>query len=258
MNQYVYWKKRLSFWLSIMVSALVIWGGYLFFTKSLENQVLMAALSLMLTYLVAFILFFWFSHIIMIDRLQGNVIKIIPMQFPEIANIINNQSAFMGIKKVPTMYLLESGGILNAFATHFVGRNYVMVYADMIEKAFSEGKNVVEFIMAYELAHIKKNPLLKRLFIFTAIFFFPLTLAYSRTCEYTCDHFDFAQNDSSAKRSLVLLSAGKFFYDKVNIEEYLKTSLSERIFAKWFSEKLSTHPHTTNRLRRILKLGNEF
>ena len=87
------------------------------------------------------------------------------------------------------MYLIQSGGILNAFATRFMGRNYVVIYSDIMEKAFSDGTEVVEFIIGHELTHIKQNHLIKRLLIMPANLLFLLTLAYSRACEITCDSF---------------------------------------------------------------------
>ena len=50
--------------------------------------------------------------------------------------------------------MVQSGGLLNAFATRFSFRNLVVLYSDVMELAYEQGESAVDFIIAHELAHI--------------------------------------------------------------------------------------------------------
>jgi Zn-dependent protease with chaperone function len=219
--------------------------------NALENIEMMTTFIIFAVYIIILFLFLLFSHIIMIGRLQGNAIKVTERQFSEINALVIKDCEKLGIKKIPTVYIMQSGGILNAFATRFVGRNYVVLYSDIIEKAFENGIDVVDFIIAHELVHIRKKHIIKRILIFPANIILLLTLAYSRACEYTCDINASKIVPSGAQKGLVLLSAGKHLYNRVIIEEYINDSMNEKTFAKWFAEILSTHPHLVKRIVKI-------
>lgn len=248
----VFWKEHLYFWLSLVVTI----GVYYLIIDSIisliNNPQLLTTMIVFLVYIVFIVLYVVFMKIILIGHLQGNAVRITEKQFPEIFTILTHQCIRLQIKKAPTMYLIQSGGILNAFATRFMGRNYVVIYSDIMEKAFSDGTEVVEFIIGHELTHIKQNHLIKRLLIMPANLLFLLTLAYSRACEITCDSFASVLSPNGAEKGLVLLAAGKNLYSRVNIMEYIKEAENEKTFAKWFSEKMSTHPHITKRLSKLL------
>ena len=218
----------------------------------LEDTSLLTTGIVFIVYIIFIILFFLISHITLVGHLQGNAIQITTKQFPEIYSLLESQCESLGMKKIPTLYLIQSGGILNAFATRLAGKNYVVLYSDIFEKAYSDGKDVVEFILAHELVHLKRNHILKRLLVFPANILLILTLAYSRACEITCDSYASEISPSGSKRGLVLLSAGTSLYSKVNIEEYIYCANKKKTFAKWLSEILSTHPHISKRIDRLM------
>ncbi|MBI9109336.1 MAG: M48 family metallopeptidase [Spirochaetales bacterium] len=246
-------KENIYFTISLVASIII----YFFIIKSiaeaLRNPQDFVANIVLIIYVVMIILFWIFSHIMMIGRLHGNAVKVTEKQFPEIYDIAVKNCRALEIKKIPTIYLLQSGGLLNAYATRYIGRNYVVLFSDIMEKAFDNGIDVVDFIVAHELTHIKKNHILKRLFIIPANIIFLLTLAYSRACEYTCDLNASVAAPNGCEKGLVLLAAGKHLYEKVNIEEFINDSINEKSFAKWFAEVFSTHPHLTNRIKNIRK-----
>jgi len=159
----------------------------------------------------------------------------------------------LGLEKIPTVYLVQAGGLLNAYATRFFGRNYVVLYSDILETAFEEGNKAIEFIIAHELGHIKRKHMTKNLLLFPSAFIPFLAKAYSRACEYTCDQIGLAFSPAGAISGLLVLAAGKQLYKKVNTPEYLLSANEERGFWKWFAEIVSTHPNLPKRIQQMSK-----
>ena len=255
---HVYWKERLYFILSLLITIGIYYGVIKMVINIRYSPELLATYFILIFYIVLIVLYLFLSKIILIGHIQGNAVEISEKQFSEIYNVLKSQCEKMKINKLPRMYLLQSGGALNAFATRFVGRSYVVIYSDIMEKAFSDGEDVVEFVIAHELAHIKRRHILKRLLILPDNVIFLLTLAYSRACEITCDNMAFELSPKGAERGLILLSAGNKLFARVNLEEYVNEVRKEKTFVKWFSEILSTHPHISNRIVKIIRYKEEM
>src|SRR5215475_5991812 len=62
-------------------------------------------------------LFFFFAHLALIAHVRGSSIKLGPQQMPALYNRAVNIAQRIGMKRVPDVYLHQSGGVLNAFAT---------------------------------------------------------------------------------------------------------------------------------------------
>ena len=198
---------------------------------------------------IALVLLFQFG--ILIGYIKGNAVKINETQFSDIYATVVKQSTALGLSYVPDVYLLQVGGLLNAFATRFFGRNYIVIYSDVLEEAYEDNKAAVDFIIGHELGHIKRNHLTKNLLLFPSAFMPFLNAAYSRACEYTCDSIGACLSPQGAQQGLLLLAAGKRLYKKVNIDSYVAQTYQEGGFWKWFAEKVSTHPNLTKRLEKF-------
>lgn len=83
----------------------------------------MISVYLIVFYLVLFVLFLFFRLGVLIGYLKGNAIKMSKNQFAEIHQIVVNQVELLGLTTTPKVYILQSGGILNAFAASFMGSN---------------------------------------------------------------------------------------------------------------------------------------
>ena len=79
----------------------------------------------------------------MIGYLKGNAIRINDNQFPDIYTIATEQARSLGLAEVPTIYILQKGGSLNAFATRFFGRNFIVLYSDILETAYEKGNKAI-------------------------------------------------------------------------------------------------------------------
>lgn len=214
----------------------------------------MASVYLLYFYVIAFFIFLFFRFGILIGHLKGNAIKLSKNQFPDIFQIVSKQSELLGLSNVPSVYILQSGGVLNAFAARFFGRNYIVLYSEIVETAYDQDKAILEFIIGHELGHIKHNHMLKNLLLWPSYFIPFLGSAYSRACEYTCDNIGHALSPSGVKAGLLVLASGKTIYKKVNLNEYLRQQTSEDGFWIWFAEKVASHPNLT---KRLAAFGNE-
>ncbi|KRE35197.1 M48 family metallopeptidase [Paenibacillus sp. Soil522] len=194
-----------------------------------------------------------FAQAIILASIRTNGVRITPQQFPEVFAIAQEQCARMGFAVVPDIYVMESSGILNAFASRFFGRNMVVLYSDLFEMIQTGGEKELSFVIAHELAHIKRNHLTKRLLIIPALWFPFIGEAYSRACEYTCDRMAayFIDDAEAAMNGLTVLAIGKTLYKHVDREQYLLQSSYEKGFFVWLAEKLSTHPPLPKRIHAI-------
>lgn len=188
---------------------------------------------------------------VLVGYIRGNAVKLGPHQFPEIHQVVISQSQALGLGRVPDVYLLQQGGLLNAFATRFMGSDYVVLYSDLMEEAYEKNQETVNFVIAHELGHIKRNHILKRIIILPAMMMPFLGYAYSRACEYTCDSIGASLSPEGARSGLLVLAAGKRLYRDVDAHLFMEQRYTESGFWTWFAEKLSTHPHLTKRLARF-------
>lgn len=190
--------------------------------------------------------------------MMANAIKLSEKQFPELYEIIRRLSNELNLDEVPDAFLIQEGGLINAFATRlYFRRNYMVFYADIVEVAYREGDfDSLEFIIAHEMAHIKAGhvTLLYNLAIFP-IAFVPvlknfLWTALSRAREYTSDRIAI-RIAPLGKRGLIVLSAGEHLYKDVNYEEYLQVARTPEGFWIWSTNLFSTHPALVRRVRAV-------
>lgn len=200
-----------------------------------------------------------FFHGLMIGGIRRNGVRISEEQFPDVYSKAQEMAAQMGLEKMPQMYVVESQGTLNAFATRFFGRNMVVLYSEIFELTEREAENEVLFVLAHEFAHLKRKHVTINFLLLPAMWVPFLGDAYLRACEYTCDRYAtyYSGSLSASKNALTILAIGKELYKKVNKESYMRQIESEAGFFVWLNEKLSTHPHLPKRLYEIEKFFSE-
>jgi Zn-dependent protease with chaperone function len=206
-------------------------------------------------FIVFLTVFSFIVHILMLGSVRRNAVKIGESQFPYVYEKANQLCKEMKLEKVPDIYVLESGGLLNAFATKFFRRNMVVLYSDIFELIEMGAEDELHFILAHELAHIKRRHLTIQMVILPAMWFPFIGEAYSRACEYTCDRYAayFTNDFEAAKNGLTILAIGRNLYKLVNHDSYLKQVQEESGFFVWLSEKVSTHPHLPKRIQEVAR-----
>jgi Zn-dependent protease with chaperone function len=186
-----------------------------------------------------------------VARLRKNAVKLGEAQFGDVLAIVKSIAAEIGLKEVPEVYLLQEGGALNAFATKFLGRDFVIIYSDIFELAYAEGEDALRFVIAHELGHIHRRHLRGRWKILPGFIIPFLAMAYSRACEYTCDRYGKAFGRPSGNQGLLLLAAGKALYSKVNEDEVVRQAEDEKGFFMWLAEVNASHPSLARRIKQF-------
>lgn len=211
-----------------------------------------------IVYIIIGFLVTFFLHGISIGHIRNNGVKLTEKQFPDIYARAKKVAFEMGIQKIPDIYIVQSGGMLNAFATAFLGRNFIVLYSEIVEIAKDGHEEELNFIIAHELAHIKRKHITKQLFILPALWIPFLGNAYSRACEHTCDRIAAAHSNSpkSATNALAILAVGKRLFDRMDILEYIQSAKAESGFFIWLSLALSTHPPLPKRIEEIQHLND--
>ncbi|MDZ5472580.1 M48 family metallopeptidase [Bacillus sp. 31A1R] len=195
-------------------------------------------------------------HGLMMGGIRRNGVKLSLEQFPELYEKATMVAKDMGISKMPDIYVVESEGVLNAFATRFFGRNMVVLYSGIFELVERGADQEVLFVLSHEFAHLKRKHVTIGILLLPAMWIPFVGNAYLRACEYTCDRYAtyYIQDLNAAKNALLMLAIGKELYGKVNQEAYMKQIETEEGIFVWLSEKLSTHPHLPKRVYEISKL----
>ncbi|HSI66570.1 MAG TPA: M48 family metallopeptidase, partial [Planococcus sp. (in: firmicutes)] len=109
-----------------------------------------------------------FMNAVMLGSIRGNGVRIHERQFPDVYERIQTLAKEMDLKKVPDVFVIQSEGALNAFATRFFGRDMVVLYSEVFELAREQGNDELDFILAHELAHIKRRHVWKNIIILPA------------------------------------------------------------------------------------------
>jgi len=241
MESLVHPRERTYFAIALLISGLI----YLALVVSIVG----------LAYIAIGALIALVAHGLFIGQIRGNGVRVSERQFPEVHRLIERLSREMELPAIPDVYVLQAGGLLNAFATRFLGRNFVVIYSDVLELAYQNGEPAVGFVVAHELAHVKRKHLSKRWLLYPAMFVPFLGTAYTRACEYTCDSFGAHYRPDGAYDGLRVLAAGKRLYAAVDVAELRAQASGDRGFWTWFAEILSTHPHLPRRVAALSERG---
>ena len=245
----VYRKEQVYYALMLVIS-LAAYGG-LGYAAWLNLELIPGIIG----YVVVFGIAIYFAQGMALGRIRGSAIKVGPRQLPLVHKLVHEHSALMQLKSVPDVYVIQAGGMMNAFATRFGGRNFVVIFSDVLEMAMNNGEPAVGFIVAHELAHHKRGHLRFRWLTLPGRVVPYLGFAYSRACEYTCDRFAARCQPDGAVAGLLAMAAGKEVYKAVDPAEFAKQATTENDFWVRRSELISTHPRLPKRVAEVIKIG---
>lgn len=179
-------------------------------------------------------------------------VKVTEKNFPEVHEIVKEYTAKLGLKKMPNVYIVQGNGILNAFSAFIPFKQYIELYADLVEVAYREYNDMdsLRFIIGHEMAHIrlKHATLHYNMLILFANYIPIISSTASRAREYSCDRIAQKLSGNDGIDAIMSLTAGIHLYKRVDKEDYIKNAKKVNGFFVWWYNLLSDHPVTTKRI----------
>jgi Zn-dependent protease with chaperone function len=197
-------------------------------------------------------LFFFVMHLVLVAHVRGNGVRVGPTQFPEVHAAVESLAQRIGMKAVPEAYLIQGGGILNAFATRFGRSDMVILYTDLLE-ACGDDHEPRDMIIAHELGHLACGHVRWNFAIAPALLVPFLSGSLSRAREYTCDRYGRAGAGTAegAVLGMAILAAGGRFGRQ--IDRRALASQRSALNTGWMTiaEWLSSHPPIVKRIAQL-------
>ena len=243
--------KEVSYYnIKLVFSLLVYLGVFGFLAYSMVTNLAGSIFMLfaMVPVIGVVLLSGWIGKGIFIGYIKGNSIQLTADQYPEIYQIIKDQAHRIDVD-MPEVYI--AAGHFNAFVTRFSRRHLMLIYSEVLETTTKGNYDVLKYVTAHELCHIKQRHLAKRKYLLPSAIIPFLGLAYSRGCEYTCDRVGYDFSPKGSVEGVLIMTTGKEVYSKFNAEKHIENSIRNADLWTWLSEKFLTHPHLYKRLIQI-------
>jgi Zn-dependent protease with chaperone function len=247
--QLVYRNEERLFRLMLVWSVL-IWGVLLVITFGLA-----------LFYVLFGFLFYCVAQSALISYIKGNGVRITEEQFPDLKQQISACCRKLGLDEEPQAYLMQMGGMLNAFATRFLGRHFLVLYSDVVD-GLADNPDALNFYIGHEIGHIKRKHLSWSTILMPASALPLIGPAYARAREYTCDRHGLAACDNplNAEHGLAVLAAGGKRARMMNKQAYVDQARQTEGFWMSFHELVGDYPWLVKRMAavRALAAGQEL
>lgn len=210
-----------------------------------------------LLYAALFGFLLWLGNGLLTAHLRAEAVRVGPDQLPELDATFRDVCARLGLAMPPALYVLQSGGLLNAFATRFSGRNFVVVYSEFLE-ALGPASPEMRFILGHEVGHLQSRHIVKQLALAPGLIFPLVGPAYRRAWETSCDRFGAfaAQDVGAAVRAMLVLGGGRGHGPHLNAAAFAGQHVDERGFFVSLHELTSTYPTLSRRVTDLMALSD--
>jgi Zn-dependent protease with chaperone function len=218
--------------------------------------VVVGTVGLALIYALIFFLSYCFAQSALISYIKGTGVKITEAQFPDLKRQVTACCNKLGVAEEPDAYLLQMGGTFNAFATRFLGRDFLVLYSDVVD-ALDDNPDALNFYIGHELGHIKRKHLTWSPVLLPASVLPLLGAAYSRAREYTCDRHGLAACDNAvnAQFGLAALAAGGKRWRTISKTAYIAQAQQSNGFWMSFHELVGDYPWLVKRMAAVKALA---
>lgn len=189
----------------------------------------------------------------LIAHIKGNGVELSEAQFPDLYAQFTACCDRLQMKTRPQAYILNGNGGLNAFATKFLGTQFVVLMSDVVD-AMAKHADGVRFYIGHELGHLRMKHLTGHLLRWPVLWLPLLGAAYSRARESTCDRHGLAcsRSPEGAVRALAALSAGAERWQDLDVKDYLRQANHSSGFWMSFHELTAGYPWLTKRAARLM------
>jgi Zn-dependent protease with chaperone function len=200
-------------------------------------------------------LFVLSAHALFLAHVRTNGVRIDERQLPELHARVRAAASRLGIDPPPEIYVLNGGGVLNAFATKLLSRRYVILLSDLVDGCSDPRQ--LDFVIGHELGHFAAGHLKWNVFLLPYRLVPWAGAAYSRACEYTCDRCGLAAAGDleQAQRGLVVLAAGGKIAARADLGAFASQRLEAGGFWATVLELTSFHPFLCKRAGALQELN---
>lgn len=255
MGEKVFPRDRILTTLSLIIGVL-IWAGVVTAIANAGAKALAATVGSFIVAAFFASLIYVFAKSAAIAHLRGNATEITEYQLPDLHKQLLLCCEALQVPKTPTMYVQNGNGVMNAFATWFLGQRYVILLSGVVD-AMEGNPNGVRFYIGHELGHVLRHDnAAVALLRWPALRLPLLGAAFSRARESSCDLHGLAcsQSPEVAARSLAALSAGAKSWAHVSLEGCRRQVAAANGFWMSFHELISSYPWTGKRVVRVLDM----
>jgi Zn-dependent protease with chaperone function len=188
--------------------------------------------------------------------IRGSAVRLSRRQFPDIYSLKEDFARRLGLKRDPEIYLMSGNGVLNAFAASTFGYDFIVIHSELFSNTYEKNKDALAFIIGHELGHLRLGHTRLWYQLSTAyVDRVPLLAGFlSRAREFSCDRHG-AYLAPRGEEGLVLLTAGRYVYKQVDVEELLEQARRFRGFWPVMAQLPQSHPFSVRRIRTLYELG---
>ncbi len=188
--------------------------------------------------------------------IRGSAVRLSRRQFPDIHAVKDDFARRLSLERDPEIYLMSGNGVLNAFAASTFGYDFVVIHSELFSNTYEKNKDALAFIVGHELGHLRLGHTRLWYQLSTAyVDRVPLLGGFlSRAREYSCDRHG-AHLAPQGEEGLVLLTAGRYVYREVDLDELLEQARRFRGFWPILAQLPQSHPFAVRRIRVLYDLG---
>lgn len=254
MNYSVRQSENILFAIKVIVTIIIVLGLIFFLEEWFDEYP--STFFVLCVYAALIAVYVWFYKVYLVAYMKGNGICVSETQFPDVYELYRGMANDLGLKKIPPLFILQQGGLLNAFAVRLSGKNYIAIYADIFS-LYKTDIEAVKFVLAHELGHVKRKHNEKRFWTSPSSIIPFLGAAYSRACEYTCDNIGacFTSDGTSKLQGLLLLAGGRDLYKEIDIKSYLEAAQQNKSLSVRFVNMFISHPYLPDRIKNLQRNG---
>jgi type II secretory pathway pseudopilin PulG len=196
------------------------------------------------------------AHALFLANVRGNAVRVSHRQFPELHTRCKHAAESLGLDDTPEVYLMQAGGVLNAFATKLLSRKFVIVYSDLADDCLDSRQ--LDFVVGHEMGHLAAGHLRWNAFLWPFMLVPWLGAAYMRAREYTCDCCGYAVvgDAESSMRGLLVFAAGGKHAAAADIRAFMDQRRETGQFWSSVLELVSTHLFLCKRVAALPELAH--
>jgi Zn-dependent protease with chaperone function len=194
------------------------------------------------------------AHALFLANVRGNAVRISQRQFPDLYARCREAAKHLGLAETPEVYVMQAGGALNAYATKFFSRKFVIIYSDLVDEC--QDPRQVDFVIGHEMGHFAAGHLRWNAFLWPFMLVPWFGAAYLRAREYTsdrCGHSVVGDVESSM-RGLIVLAAGGKHAAQADIRAFMDQRRESGQFWSAVLELVSSHPYLCKRVAALQEL----